>query len=428
MNDRTEQTVQTAGAPLTVAILHYACGPIVGGVESIMATHARLLEREGYRTIILAGRGDPQSLDLDGEIIPEIDSMHPGVLAAQKALLAGEPGAIGAFEQWVERICERLVVALAGADVCIVHNAFTLHKNLALTVALARLAEDSRVHVRWIAWCHDLAWNNPLYSGELLSDWPWTVLKTPLPNVTYVAISEQRRQEMALLFGVRGAEIVLVPNGIDPEAFMPASPGMSALRERLGWNERDWVFLAPVRVTRRKNLELAIDIIGAIRALGQRPLLVITGPPGPHNTRSSVYLEELLARRSSLMLEEEVLFLAVEGAGGGPLEVSDAMMAELYWWSDALLMTSVQEGFGLPLLEAGLVRLPVFCTGIAVLREVGGGNANYFDPGQDPGKIAEMILNALEKPGVASLRRKVIADYMWDGIVHSKLLPLLHGQ
>ena len=393
-----------------------------------MTTHARLLEAEGHDPFIIAGRGDPQALGLNGVIIPELDSRHPQILAAQKALLAGEEGASSEFKHWSDTICSLLEYALEGVDACIVHNAFTLHKNLALTLALTRLANEERKTVRWIAWCHDLAWNNPLYKDELLPDWPWTALKTPIPNVRYVAISEQRREEMQALFEVPKRTIELVPNGIDPELFTTSSPQMKDLRARLRWNEHDWVFLAPVRVTRRKNLELAIDIMSAVRDVGHSPLLVITGPPGPHNVYSHTYLDELLARREALGLEDEVLFLAVEGDKGQPFDVSDSMMAELFWWSDALLITSVQEGFGLPLLEAGLVRLPVFCTSIPVLREVGGGNANYFDAGHDPAKIAEMILNTLEKPGVASLRRKVIHDYLWDGIVRDKLLPLLEDR
>lgn len=390
-----------------------------------MTTHARLLEAEGHDTLIVAGRGDPQSFGLRGVIIPELDSRHPQILETQKALLAGEEGAAIEFDLWVDRICALLEDALDGVDACIVHNAFTLHKNLALTLALTRLAQSKKNRVRWIAWCHDLAWNNPLYGNELLPDWPWTALKTSLPNVHYVAISDQRREEMAALFDVSKRNIELVPNGIDPDIFTPSSLQMTQLRARLRWNARDWVFLAPVRVTRRKNLKLAIDITAAVRDVGHKPLLVITGPPGPHNVHSNTYLDELIARREALGLEDEVLFLAVEGDNGEPLDVSDALMAELFWWSDALLITSVQEGFGLPILEAGLVRLPVFCTNIPVLREVGGGNANYFDPAHDPAKIAEMVLNTLEKPGVASLRRKVIRDYLWDGIVKDKLLPLL---
>lgn len=412
---------------MKIAILHYACQPVVGGVESIISTHARLLEREGHQPYILAGRGDPQSVGLQGQIIPELDSRDPEILKVQKALLAGESWAPAAFDYWVERISGLLTAALEGTDVCIVHNAFTLHKNLPLTLALAKLAGEKGGERRWIAWCHDLAWNNPLYKDDLLPLWPWTALKTRLPNVVYVAISEQRRAEMAELFDLPLRDICLVPNGIDPAAFIPSSPQMSDLRAQLRWDERHWVFLAPVRITRRKNLELAIEITGAIKAHGHSPLLVITGPPGPHNVRSGEYLDELMQRRAALNLEGEVAFLALEGDTGSTMEVSDALMTELYWWTDGLILPSVQEGFGLPLLEAGLARLPIFCSNIAVLREVGGENATYFAPGDDPSKIAETILNVLETPGVASMRRKVFASYTWEGIFHSRMMPLLNG-
>ena len=39
--------------------------------------------------------------------------------------------------------------------------------------------------------------------------------------------------------------------------------------------------------------------------------------------------------------------------------------------------------------------------------------------------IAEMVLNTLEKPGPAAMRRRVLADYSWDTIFHAKILPLV---
>src|SRR5688572_390095 len=103
--DLDVQYQQGEERPLKVAILHYACGPIVGGVESIMTTHARLLEAEGHSSMIVAGRGDPESLGLPGLIIPELDSRHPQILEAQKALLAGQERAAVEFERWVDKIC-----------------------------------------------------------------------------------------------------------------------------------------------------------------------------------------------------------------------------------------------------------------------------------------------------------------------------------
>ncbi len=416
---------RTAPSAMRIAILHYACPPVLGGVESILSTHARLLARAGHRPFLLAGRGEPRSVGLQGTIIPELDSRHPDILRVQKALLKGEDGAEQAFEEWVGRICTLLVDALGEADACIVHNAFTMHKNLALTVALWRLVETGQGARRWIAWCHDLAWANPLYDEELCPRRPWTLLRTALPGVTYVAVSEQRRQEMAALFGVQAASIEVVPNGIDPAVFLPTSADMLALQKEVRWAERDWVFLAPVRITRRKNLELGIEIMACLRDLGHRPLLLVTGPPGPHNVRSGEYLHELLARRSALGLDGEVIFLAVEGGGGRGMQVSDALLDQLYWWCDALLITSTQEGFGLPIIEAGLVRLPIFCTDIPVLREVGGNHPVYFRPDDPPDRIAAVIVDTLSRSDVAAMRRRVLKTYSWDVVFQQGLMRVL---
>ena len=117
-----------------------------------------------------------------------------------------------------------------------------------------------------------------------------------------------------------------------------------------------------------------------------RVRLVVTGPPGPHNIRSGDYVDELLGLRKKLRLENEVVFL-FEGIG----PVSDRMMYDLYSLSDLLLFSSAQEGFGIPLLEAGLFRLPVFCSNIPPFREIGLDMVNYFELGDTPAVVAARI-------------------------------------
>jgi hypothetical protein len=55
-----------------LALLHYTAAPVTGGVEAIMATHARLLREAGHDVRVIAGRGD-------AELVPEADSRHPEV-------------------------------------------------------------------------------------------------------------------------------------------------------------------------------------------------------------------------------------------------------------------------------------------------------------------------------------------------------------
>ncbi|MET3966934.1 glycosyltransferase family 1 protein [Bradyrhizobium sp. S3.9.1] len=53
-----------------------------------------------------------------------------------------------------------------------------------------------------------------------------------------------------------------------------------------------------------------------------------------------------------------------------------AMIAE----SHGLIMPSLAEGFGIPIIEALAANTPVLCSDIAVFREVAGELADYFDP------------------------------------------------
>jgi glycosyltransferase involved in cell wall biosynthesis len=301
------------------------------------------------------------------------------------------------------------------------HNVFTLHKNLALTAALADLVREGKG--RFIAWCHDLAWTNPLYLPALHEGWPWSLLRTPSPGITYVAISHERQLQLATLFGWSPDRVTFVPNGIDAMHFLEASHEMRLLINQLDWWERDLVLLAPARMTRRKNLELAIRVVAELKAAGQRPLLVITGPPGPHNPRKD-YAEFLREECQRLQLEEEVCFLSQETWFPG--RVSHRLVAELYRWADALLFPSLQEGFGLPMLEAGLARLPIFCMDLPVLQVTGEDDVSYFSPETTPAALAEQIRNTLAAPGPAALRRRVLDEYNWETIYRKGLLPLLN--
>jgi len=105
----------------------------------------------------------------------------------------------------------------------------------------------------------------------------------------------------------------------------------------------------------------------------------------------------------------------------------DDTMADLYQLVDALLFPSAKEGFGIPILEAGLARLPIFCADIPPLRETGEGAAHLFDPRGDPDRIAVQIADALNIDAAHRLRRRVLSGYTWKKIVQEKVIPLLQA-
>ena len=46
---------------MNIAILHYSVPPIVGGVESVIAHHARLMSADGHSVRLIAARGESLS-------------------------------------------------------------------------------------------------------------------------------------------------------------------------------------------------------------------------------------------------------------------------------------------------------------------------------------------------------------------------------
>ncbi len=397
-----------------IAILHYAAPPVIGGVESTLAAHARLFADHGYAVKIIAGRGAPFDPRVTVQTIPVVDSNHPSVVQVNEKLAHGlVPKDLPPLTAAIRRA---LKSALADVDICIAHNILTLHKNLALTSALQEIAPTPGL--RLIAWSHDFAWADPVYANELHAGLPWDLLRQPWAGVKYVVVSEARRTELARLFGIAAAQIAVVPPGIDPCAFWGVTAATARQARALRLLDAAPLLLLPARVTRRKNIELAIEITAALRRLGQAPKLVVMGPLGPHNPANVAYLDELRARRRARGVEDAVIFLQEQGP------VDDAMRRDLYLLADALLFPSAREGFGIPILEAGLARLPIFCADIAPFRESAGEHARYFALDAAPAAIADSIADALARDARYQLKQRVARAYDWERIFTTKIEPL----
>lgn len=414
--------IQDHGAHPRVAILHYTSPSVVGGVESVMAAHASLLAEHGYQVTILAGRGTRLS-GAEYDLQPLLDSKNEEVLAVHREL--DKSVVSPSFHDLENRIAGDLRSALDGTGICIVHNALTLHKNLPLTSALHRVIKEG-ISTRFIAWCHDVAWVNPIYLPQLHPVFPFTLLRTPLSQVTYVTVSEMRRRELAQTMELPLELVTTIPNGISPQKFLKLTRAGWHLARELALLDQEVVMLLPARITRRKNIELAIQVTKALVDNGIRAKLIVTGPPGPHNVRSFEYVDSLRCLRDSLSVNDEVIFLHEKtGEKGRKLDVTDSVMTDLYQLSDILIFPSSQEGFGIPLLEAGLGRLPIFCSNITPFREIGEGLAEFFDLDDQPESIAQRISELLRHDRRYRLRQRVLRSYTWPAIFREHIGPLL---
>lgn len=405
-------------SPKKVILLHYAAPPVVGGVESVLGHQARLLADDGHFVQIVAGRGAQVDDRIPFITLPMADSRHPDVLAVKAEMDAGRVP--GEFTQLTDRLTQALGNITLGVDFLIAHNVCSLAKNLALTAALKNLSERSGApHL--ILWHHDLAWTTPRYRSELHDGYPWDLLRTDWPGVTQVVVSKLRQRELAALLGVPLDRVHIVPNGLDAGRFLKLEKQTESLVKELDLLVAEPLLLLPVRITPRKNIELALRMMSVLQKNYPRGLLVITGPLGPHNPANVKYFEKLIALRSELGLENAVFFLAEYSDEYLP----DEVVADFYHMADALFMPSREEGFGIPILEAGLEGLPIFCADIPPLRELGGGWVSYFSPDGDPDDVATLIAARMESDPVFSLRVQVRREYTWRQIYKESIAPLL---
>jgi len=276
----------------------------------------------------------------------------------------------------------------------------------ALTAALWELA-DEMPPGRFVAWVHDLAALNPDYQIPAQGPY-WPLLRRRHAAMRVVAISPWRAQQFASLTGTPADAVI--PNGIDPVGFLNLPPGLEAFVRTRRLVERERLLLQPTRILRRKNIELGLHLLAALRDAGAPATLLITGAPDEHNADSIGYHRELLALRDRLGLREEALFLSEFFA------VTKADLIGLYQLCDLLWFPSRQEGFGLPLLEGALHRQWIYACDLPPMNALGLPQATFFDPAASPALLARQMLDRFETCGIAA-RRAALKRYSWQTIL-----------
>ena len=412
---------------MRTAILHYSVPPVVGGVEAVIHAHTGLLLKAGYPVSVIAGVGDATALPGGAEFIhiTEMDSRNSRVAEISQSLEGGQVPA--EFEVLSANLEGHLLDALQTMDVVMVHNVFTKHFNLPLTAALFRMLDQAKIK-NCIAWCHDFSWTSTHSRASMHPGYPWDLLRTYREDVTYVTVSQFRQAELAGMYNCPPERIRVVYDGVDPVDLYSLSEEGQALIHRLGLMAADLVLLMPVRITQAKNIEFALQVIANLKSRGIRPKLVITGPPDPHDPGSMEYYQSLLNLRQQLQVEQEVRFVYESGIKlGEGYKIGLRLVRQLYRCCDVLFMPSHREGFGLPILEAGLMGMPVFSTTIPAAMEIGGQEVVRFSHEASPGKVAELLLNWSQASSTQRLRQRIRQNFTWEAIFQHGILPLLAG-
>lgn len=100
--------------------------------------------------------------------------------------------------------------------------------------------------------------------------------------------------------------------------------------------------------------------------------------------------------------------------------VDDKEMVRLYNGAEALVMPSLYEGFGIPIIEAMACRIPVIASDIPVFREVAGDAALFYGPPEDENMLCKAMDKILSsesfKHELISKGDKQVLRYSWENV------------
>jgi glycogen(starch) synthase len=201
-----------------------------------------------------------------------------------------------------------------------------------------------------------------------------------------IACSRAMRAEVQRQFNVPADKISVIPNGIDTRHWRTTSAEREAARRR--WAPHGPLLVFSGRLEAEKGIFTLIDALPSILAAHPHTQLVVAGQGG-----QSARFDEVVAER---------------GLGGSLRRTGwlpEADLKALIAASDAAIIPSLYEPFGLVALEAMSLGAPVMCARTGGLADIvtEGQTGLLFHPG-DPADLARAALAILDDPSAAAHR------------------------
>jgi glycosyltransferase involved in cell wall biosynthesis len=198
---------------------------------------------------------------------------------------------------------------------------------------------------------------------EMQTDYPDLLRKHCMRSDAIIAISDYTKSQIVELLGVPSSRIYTIRLGIDPFYFTRApSSQTSEVLARLNI-PGPYILFVGTREP-RKNISVLLD---AYRNLNEQVLLVLAGHSG--------WGMELTEFPEGVIVTDYL---------------SKNDLRVLYQKASAVVFPSLEEGFGLPLVEAMASGVPVIASRIPASQEVCNDSCTYFDP-ENAEELTEQI-------------------------------------
>jgi glycosyltransferase involved in cell wall biosynthesis len=218
-----------------------------------------------------------------------------------------------------------------------------------------------------------------------------------------ITVTNYAKQQIAKHSGIDAAKII--PIHIGPKSSIAEPQQNTAINNYEHLLNKKYI-LHVGTIEKRKNLATLITAFEQhLITTQQETYLIIVGQKSNKPTLQDNAVFEMVA--ASSLLKERVVFTGF---------LPDYQTAELYKHAALYVFPSVNEGFGIPILEAFAHEVPVLVAGNSCLPEVAGGAAISFDP-YSADALSKLIGQTLNDPAlIQSLQQRGterLTHFMW---------------
>ncbi|SMO59207.1 glycosyltransferase family 4 protein [Gracilimonas mengyeensis] len=324
------------------------------GVSLEAAKWAEVLEDEGHEVYWYAGRiNRPKEKSF---CVPEAHFEHAESQWLNEQIWGHTrrsqlvSNRIRSMSQYLKETLHEFV-QLYDLSVVVIENAVTIPMNLPLGVAISEFLMETNIPA--IAHHHDFYWERSRFMVNSVSDYLEMAFPPRDPELEHVVINKNASDDLAWR---KGAQSTLVPNVIDFNAEPPGSDGYTAsMKEELGFEPDDIIFLQPTRVVPRKGIEHAIRLVSMLQ--NPKIKLVIT-----HDSGDEGFSYENMLRETAEREGVDLRFVSTkvgETRQRTPEGEKIYSLWDVYTCADLVTYPSLYEGFGNAFLEAIYLKKPL---------------------------------------------------------------------
>jgi glycosyltransferase involved in cell wall biosynthesis len=203
-----------------------------------------------------------------------------------------------------------------------------------------------------------------------------------------IALTESRKK-IKEKEGIRSQKLAVIPNALKTQRFDVTLDQKNNFRKEICGKFNipgdAYIFGNVSRLTEEKGHETLIEAFRKFQEFSipdkEKVYLLIAG-----GGRLDDKIKELVQRMG---LSDKVFI-------SGVFEAED--IVKYYSSFDSFVFPTLAEGFGLVLIEAMYSELPVICSDLEVLQEVGGSTVLYFETGNSK-DLSDKMLNLYQKRG-----------------------------